>query len=331
MVLKTSKMSADTISSLRRIHYSEPGRWVETLNLTWFEPAPGTRLQFDKLLSQLFTVIPFLSDLVFNPNFSVTRQTLQALGDSDAAFYLKRLTGVHIPCHQNVSFPHTEAFTNLLRACVNLKHLELVGTGLDLEEDLPDPDAIYSPHPISLPNLVSMSIVHVPFSPILQALVRAEMPSFRSLTISVYSQVETSDATKFLCAHAGKVVNLTLIPAQTWPSSLTLVRPDILNLCPNLRSLYLPTMPQKLEKPETPSQVVILSVPRPTLEFLSSVIDPMMPHLRQVQVRELKYVSIRAGHAAANAGNNRIMLEWRRRLGLRGAVVLDAVGRTGPF
>ncbi|PVG01830.1 hypothetical protein CPB86DRAFT_752506 [Serendipita vermifera] len=317
--------------NLRRIQYSEPGRWVETLNLTWFEPAPGTlRLQFDKRLAQLFTVIPFLSELVLNPEFSVTRQTLQALAESEAAYSLKRLSGVHIPCHQHVNFPHTEALTNLLRACVNLKHLELVGTGLDLEGDLPDPDAIYSPHALSLPSLVSVSIVHAPFSPILQALAHADIPCLGSLTISVYTDVETSDATKFLCAHASKITNLMLLPAQTWPSSTTRIRPDILKLCPNLRRLYLPIVPQTLERPEMPCQVTVLSVPRPTLEFLSGVIDPAMPHLRQVQVRELKYVPSRLGHAAANTGNNRIMLEWRRKLSLRGGVVLDSTGRPGP-
>ena len=321
--------------SLRRIHYSTPGRWVTSLDLTLFSHlTPSQYLKFDKLISQLFPVIPFLSQLILHPTISLTRQAMQSLADSQTVRNLKQVRGIHVPSHPHASVHQSEALTSLLRSCVNLQHLELLGSGWDPDTDLPDPEVVYSPPKIALPRLQSMSILHIPFSPVLHALSRAELPNLRALTISIYTEIDGSDATRFLEAHAANLTTLVLAPAQTWPPTTTRIPTNILIICPNLRYLSLPSTPTSLalEPPpaEAPSKLTVLSVPRPNTEFLRDVIEPLLPALREVRVREVRYLTKSMGTGAAGAGSSAAMLDWRRRLSRRGVVVLDAIGRNGP-
>ena len=319
--------------SLRRIAYSTPGRWVNSLDLTLLSHlTPAQYLNFDRLISQLFPVTPFLTQIVLHSTVTLTRQAMQSLADSQTVRVLKQLRGIHVPSHPHGSVHQSGALTSLLRSCVNLQHLELLGSGLDADADFPDPEAIYSPSQITLPHLQSMSILHIPFSPVLHALSRAEIPSLRALTISIYLDVEGSDATKFLESHGENLTTLTLALAQTWPPTTTQIPTNILVICPNLRYLSLPTTPPSLAltPPPIPSKLAILSVPRPNMEFLRDVIEPLLPSLREIRVREVRYLKKAMGVGAAGAGSSAVMLDWRRRLARRRVIVLDALGRDGP-
>jgi hypothetical protein len=259
---------------------------------------------------------------------------MQSLADSQTAGCLTNLRGVHIPSHPHASVQQSEALTSLLRSCINLQHLELLGSGLDPDSDFPDPEVVYSPPQMALPHLRSMSILHIPFSPVLHALSRAELPNMRALTISIYLGVDGSDATRFLEAHAANLTTLTLAVAQTWPPTTTQIPTNILVICSNLRYLSLPSTPKTLtlEAPpaDSPSKLTILSVPRPTMEFLRDVIEPLLPALREIRVREVKYLNKSMGIGAAGAGSSAAILDWRRRLARKRIVVLDALGKTGP-
>lgn len=320
-------------SSLRRIAYSTPGRWVNSLDLTLFSHlTPAQDLKFDRLMNQLFPVVPFLTQLVLHSTVTLTRQAMQSLADSQAARCLKQLRGIHVPSHPHGSVHQSEALTYLLRACTHLQHLELLGSGLDVEADFPDPEVIYSPPQISLPHLQSISILHIPFSPVLHALSRAELPGLRALTISIYLDVEGSDAMSFLQLHGEKLTTLTLAPAQTSPPTATKIPTDILVICPNLRYLSLPTVPRSFlfTPPPTPSKIAILSIPRPNMEFLGDVVEPLLLSLREIRIREVRYLKKAMGMGAAGAGSSAVMLDWRRRLARKRVVVLDALGRDGP-
>jgi hypothetical protein len=256
---------------------------------------------------------------------------MESLADSQTVRHLKHLQGVHVPSYPHASVHHSEALTSLLRSCINLQHLELLGSGLDQDSDFPDLDVVYSPPQVVLPHLVRLSVLHIPFSPVLHALSRAELPNLRALTISIYHDVDGSDATRFLEAHAANLTTLTLAPAQTWPPTTTQIPTNILAMCPNLRYLSLPST-LTLESPpaDAPSKLTILSVPRPTMEFLKDVIEPLLPTLREIRVREVKYLNKSMGIGAAGAGSSAVILDWRRRLARRRVIVLDAVGKTGP-
>jgi hypothetical protein len=52
--------------------------------------------------------------------------------------------------------------------------------------------------------------------------------------------------------------------------------------------------------------------------------------LREVRIREVKYLRRSMGAGAASTGSSAIMLEWRRRLLRRRVIVYDALGRDGP-
>ncbi|KIM23790.1 hypothetical protein M408DRAFT_332154 [Serendipita vermifera MAFF 305830] len=317
--------------NLRRIAYSTPGRWVNSLDLTLCSHlTPAQNLKFDRLISQVFPVVPFLALLILHSTVDLTRQAMQSLGDSQAIRSLKDLRGIHVPPHGY--FHQSEALTSLLRSCANLRHLELLGSGLDADAELPDPEVVYSPPQITLPQLHSMSILHTPFSPVLHALSRAELPSLRALTISIYVDAEGSDATRFLEAHGENLTTLTLAPAQTWPPTTTQIPTNVLVICPNLRYLSLPTTPVSLAltPPAEPSKLTILSVPRPNMEFLRDVIEPLLPSLREIRVREVRYLKRAMGVGAAGAGSSAVMLDWRRRLARRRVAVLDALGKDGP-
>lgn len=320
--------SYSDLSSLRRIQHSTPGRWVESLDLTLFSHLTQSEyLKFDKLICQLFSVVPFMSHLALHTTVPLSRRAMQALSDAECIFYLKRLRGVLIP--SNESFLQCESLTSLLRSCINIQHLELLGSGLDTDADFPDPDAIYSPPNFCLPHLSSMSILHIPFSPVLHVLSRAELPELRALTISIYADLPESNASAFLEAHASKLTTLTLSSAQTWPPTAPSIPADILKLCPQLRYLSLPTIPPTLTAPETPSQVAILSIPRPSREFLN-LVERLFVNLREVRIREVRYLRRSMGIGAAAAGNSADMLEWNRRLARRRVIVFDALGRHQP-
>ncbi|CAG7853688.1 SubName: Full=Uncharacterized protein {ECO:0000313/EMBL:CCA73627.1} [Serendipita indica DSM 11827] len=318
--------------NLRRIRYSTPGRWVESLDLSHLSHLTGGQhLKFDKLVAQLFPILPFLRRLTLDHTAPLSRGAMHTLADSDAALSLTILRGVHIPSTQRASYLQTESLVQLLRSCVNLEQLELRGEGLDGDGDMHDPDAIYAPANFDLPNLTLLSVVHVPFSPIIQALARAELASLCAMTITLYADyAKTSDASKLLDAHATKLTTLTFSPCEAWPSTTTHTPEDILDMCPRLRYLSLAIIPNSLSRPTVPSPLAILCIPRPTIEFLNRIVEPLMPSLREVRIREVRYLSKAMGMGAAKAGSSAIILEWRRRLSRRGVIVLDAVGRSGP-
>ncbi|KAG8800399.1 hypothetical protein FRC16_002955 [Serendipita sp. 398] len=310
--------------NLRRIHHSTPGRWVEWLNFTYLSNLNNSQyLKFDRHLAQIFSVIPFLRYLNLPTTNMMTRPTMQALADSEIVSALKDLRGIHVPAPPNYSFLQIESLTHLLRSCYMLRHLELIGSGLDNDTDILDEDTVYCPASFSLPHLRSLCILHIPYSPILQVLSRAELPELRLLTISIYADKEKSDANAFLKVHGSNLTHLTL-------SATKHTLENLLVLCSSLRYLSLPTIPTAMMRPITPSPIAILSIPRPTMEFLNGVVEPFLTSLRQVHIREVRYLRRGLGVGAANTGSSAIILEWRRRLARRGVTVLDAQGRSGP-
>ncbi|KAG8836395.1 hypothetical protein FRC17_003305 [Serendipita sp. 399] len=300
--------------NLRRIHHSTPGRWVESLNLTYLSSLSGSQYHtFDRFLARIFPVVPFLHSLNLPATNMMTRPTMQALAESEVVSSLSELRGVHVPAPPNYSFLQIESMTHLLRSCYMVKHLELIGSGLDHDADDFDEEVVYSPANFTLPHLQSLCILHIPYSPILQVLSRAELPELRALTISLYADKEKSDSNAFLKAHGSSLTHLTLSATKNPLENL-------LVLCPNLRYLSLPTIPTAMACPPTPSTLAILSIPRPTMEFLSGMVEPLMPSLRQVRIREVRYLRRGLGAGAAKTGSSAIILEWRRRLGRRGCV-----------
>jgi len=336
-------------------------------------------------------MLPFLQQLLLHPTVMLTRRAMSSIADSETALSLIHLTGIHVPASTQ---PRARAsledpLTNLVRCCVNLRHIELLGTGLDVDSDVEDgPDTI-TVHGVNLPYLQSMAILHVPYCPLLRTLANSELPSLRALTISLYTSAPHTDSTKLFDVHASKLTGLTLFTAQTWPPTSTHAPPDLLLKTPNLHYLSLPSSAHRLIAPATnininrpnestpptspsppasegipasssPSAILAsssssissspmrdrstsrdrvslsphplrtLSIPRPTQELLSRVVEPIFKELREVHVREVRYLRRGMGKIAEGAGNSASITEWRRRLARRGVRVIDALGKDGP-
>ena len=330
-------------------------------------------------------MLPFLQQLLLHPTVMLTRRAMSSIADTETALSLVHLTGIHVPASTQ---PRARAsledpLTNLVRCCVNLRHIELLGTGLDVDSDVEDDPDTITPQGINLPYLYSMAILHVPYCPLLRTLANSELPSLRALTISLYTSAPHADSTKFFDAHASKLTGLTLFSAQTWPPTSTHAPSDILLRTPNLVYLSLPSSAHRLTAPATkvtinrplgntpptspsspvshgipasssPNAILIspssshssstmrdrvslsphplrtLSIPRPTPELLSRVVEPIFKDLREVHVREVRYLRRAMGKGAEGAGNSASIIEWRRRLARRGVRVIDALGKDGP-
>lgn len=336
-------------------------------------------------------MLPFLQQLLLHPTVMLTRRAMSSIADTETALSLVHLTGIHVPASTQ---PRARAsledpLTNLVRCCVNLRHIELLGTGLDVDSDVEDDLDTITPQGINLPYLYSMAILHVPYCPLLRILTNSGLPSLRVLTISLYTSAPHADSTKFFDAHASKLTGLTLFSAQTWPPTSTHAPPDLLLRTPNLDYLSLPSSSHRLIAPATkaaiyrptestpptspsspasdgipassspsaifpssfpshpsstmrdrsasrdrvslsPHPLRTLSIPRPTQELLSRVVEPIFKELREVHIREVRYLKRGMGKGAEGAGNSASMTEWRRRLARRGIRVIDALGKDGP-
>jgi hypothetical protein len=320
---------------------------VQTLNLSLIRHLNNSEyLQFDQSFIAISTILPFLQQLLLHPTVMLTRRAMTSIADTETALSLVHLTGIHVPASTppRARASLEDPLTNLIRCCVNLRHIELLGTGLDVDSDVEEGPDIITPQGVNLPYLQSMAILHVPYCPLLRTLANSQLPSLRALTISLYTSAPHTDSSKFFDAHASKLTGLTLFNAQTWPPTSTHAPPNLLLKTPNLVYLSLPSSAHRLIAPTRPPPPAVegilvpssphplrtLSIPRPTPELLSGVVEPIFRELREVHVREVRYLKRGMGRGAEGAGSSASMTEWRRRLARRGVRVIDALGKDGP-
>ena len=318
--------------SIRRIPYSTPGRWVQTLDFSRLEFAGQAQtLALDSTLTNLFPLVPFLSRLSINPSFVISRRALNALADKDGAEYLRSLEGLSYvlpPSHLTDDDP----FVRLLRRCPSLELLELIGQGLApaelVEISLENGPELSKPFsPLNLPNLHTLSVISMHSSPLLLALLSSPLPSLRKLTITPYHDIPypASMTSRFIEVHGRYLRSLNLLTLRSWPTHLHPSPPTLLPSCPNLHHL-------SLEKPLTAlvlngnHPLEILSIPRPDAESWRIVqhLLPNLPKLQVVRIRDLRWLRDGISSRAQAAGVQGEMREWARRLSRNGVHVLDA-------
>ena len=314
--------------SIRRIPYSTPGRWVQSLDLSRLQFAGQAQaLALDSALTNLFPLVPFLSRLSINPSFVISRRVLNALADKDGTEYLCYLEGLNYvqPLSRQTD---DDPFVRLLRRCPSLEVLELIGQGpapAELVENDPELSEPFSP--LNLPNLRMLSVLSMYSSPLLLALLNSPLPSLKKLTITPYHDIPypASMASRFIEVHGRYLRSLNLLTLSSWPTSLHPSPPTVLPSCPNLYHL-------SLEKPLTAlvlnenHPLEILSIPRPDAESWRIVqqLLPKLPKLQVVRIRDLRWLRDGISSRAQAAGVQGEMREWARRLGRNGVQVLDA-------
>ncbi|KZT74959.1 hypothetical protein DAEQUDRAFT_760942 [Daedalea quercina L-15889] len=321
--------------SIRRIPYSTPGRWVQHVDLREIDICLASDLLCaDTLLTTLFPLLPFLKRCLLNPSLALSRRATMALGGRYEIAHLRVLKGLRLKCTVHTADDH---LAGLVRACVNLEELTIVGTGIDVTDfDAPGEwDSSPSTTPLELPHLRKLVMLSMPYSPLMNALLHARLPALRHLTITPYDPgyVPASLVPQFIHAHGQLLTSLHFFTIKTWPAMLLPSPVDILRTCPNLSHLSLETpLPVLVLKKTDPDHPLhILSISRPNPEFLAVLesLLPKMPALRIVRARDVRWLRPGMSVRAQQAGTQGEMVEWRRRLARRGIQVVDSEWKTG--
>lgn len=320
--------------SIRRIPYSAPGRWVQTLDL---EPlhcdTEEEILHLDTVLNRIFPLVPFLSQLVVNAHTHLSRRALCAFTYRDGAQNIRVLKGVHLITSARTD---EDPFVELLRACTRLEELEIMGTGIDPADMLAhDGHADATPaYQLHLPFLRKIVALSMPSSPALFALLHSSLPALRHLTLTPYDEgsVPCSLVPRFIATHGEKLTSLHLYTVKQWPTILFPTPETLLDICPALKhaSLELPLPRLALSRSEK-HELEILSIPRPKQEFWGVLerLIPKLPKLRFVRARDVKWLGGGMSLRALQTGVQGEMSLWRRKLARRGIQLLDAEWKPG--
>lgn len=309
--------------SLRRIPFSTPGRWVQVLDLSTLTFTGQVQaLQIDTLLTELFPLTPSLTRLSMNPSFVLSRRALAALGDRECAAKLCILEGISYIPARNSQF-RSDPLVKLLRSCINLEQLEILGQGSDpadldpISEDV-DPSLLDSFAPLDLPRLHTMTLLSMHTSPLLLTLVLSPLPSVQKVSISPYDDVPypTGLVTHFISVHGNKLRSLLLFTPKSWPTRLHPSPTTLLNMCPRLRHLSLESPLPKLELSDS-HPLQILSIPRPCDDFWRRFekLLPHLPHFCMIRMRDVRWLRKGMNPRAQTAGIQGEMQEWKKRLG----------------
>ncbi|EPQ61406.1 hypothetical protein GLOTRDRAFT_17633, partial [Gloeophyllum trabeum ATCC 11539] len=321
--------------SLRRIPYSTPGRWVQTLDISTLNGnSRWEECRIDTLLTQLFPLVPCLKELYFSPNVQATSRMWDSLASSDASTHLRVLRGLKGTVSPGSALAACrDPLVRVLRACQDLRELEVVGPGFDLSDpDLweagePLPSATF--HPLTLPHLTTLTVLSTHSSPLLFALLHSPLPSLASLTITPYHDISypTSLVSEFIKVHGTNLRSLYLYTPKSWPTILRTSPSTLLQTSPRLKHLSLENPIPALALPDgSIHPLQILSVPRPSAQFLSTLesILPRLPSLVAVRARDVHWLRKGISSRAQEAGVQGVMREWKRRFGRRGIKILDA-------
>ncbi|KAF8665296.1 hypothetical protein AX16_000317 [Volvariella volvacea WC 439] len=324
--------------SIRRIPYSTPGRWVQSIDLSAMTfSSQSQALQLDSLLTSLFPLVPFLSRFSMNPSFVLSRRALGSLADRPGAVNLRVIDGLsYVPASSSLPV-REDHLVSLLKSCPNLEELEIIGRGPDPTEleflsdtlwpgfnnhDLPlDPQV-----PLNLPKLHTLTLLSMHSSPLMTCLLFSPLPSLRKLTVTPYDDLPSSLVTQFIRVHGQGLRSLLMYTPKSWPTRLHPSPDSMLLTSPNLRHLSLETPIPSLVTPSSTHPLQILSIPRPTSDawrLLESLL-PKMPYLHVVRIRDVRWLRKGMNSRAQEAGVQGTMRDWRKRLLRRGIRILDA-------
>lgn len=321
--------------SIRRIPFSTPGRWVQNLDLSGLAfTSQSEAFLFDSLLTRLFPLIPFLVRLALNPSFVLSRRAIASLAGREGSTYLRCLEGIsYTPSPESSVADSNDPLVQLLRCCVNLEELEIIGPGLDpteFEFSAPDNAEHHCIEALDLQHLHTMTLLSMHSSPLMFALLNTPLPSLRKLTLTPYDDIPypASSVSQLIHALGHSLRSLLLDTPKSWPTRLHPSPATILHACPNLTHLSLENPLPVLSIPSLrePHPLRILSIPRPKSDywrFLEGYL-PHLPNLTVIRARDVRWLRRGMTLHAQGAGVQGEMREWRRRLSRKGIRVLDA-------
>ncbi|KAH7886012.1 hypothetical protein F5I97DRAFT_1189094 [Phlebopus sp. FC_14] len=328
--------------SIRRIPYSTPGRWVQILDLSEMAGTLDARQTFvvDTLLTKVFPLLPFLAKLSLSSALPLSRRALASLTNRDGNSNLLALGGI---CY-DVSLSSTtttgeDPFVQLLYTCRNLERLEIIGNGIDPIDLDSYPDGLelvqvpVSTVKLHLPHLHSITLLSMPSSSLMYALLHTSLPRLKALSITPYHDIPypASFVSRFLEIHGRDLLTLSFFTPKSWPTRLHPSPPALFDSCPNLRHLSLeyplPTLilPDGIDSAPPALPLQILSIPRPNNEFGRNLERLLLslPSLKVVRMRDVRWLRRGMTNRAQEAGVQGEMRDWRRRLARKGIRLLD--------
>lgn len=317
--------------SIRRIPFSTPGRWVQVLDLSelvWTGQLQA--LHLDSALTAIFPLIPFVSELYINPSFVLSRRALHSLAHRDGAVNLRVLGGLTYFAPPS-SDPDEDPFVELLRCCSGLEQLDIIGRGLEPmdHEWFPQAELFDMKHfiPLELAKLQVLTLLSMPTSPLMLALLYTPLPSLRKLTLTPYNDLPypNSLSSALINAYGQSLTSLLLFTPKSWPTRLRPSPDDLFIVAPKLRHLSLENPLPDLILPE-PHNLRILSIPRPRSEYwrILEKLFSKLPQLVVVRARDIRWLRKGISSMAQDTGVQGEMREWRRRLARRRIRLLDA-------
>ncbi|KAF9245894.1 hypothetical protein BU15DRAFT_85554 [Melanogaster broomeanus] len=300
--------------SIPRIPYSTPGRWVQKLDMSAMAATLDSKQAFvvDSLLTRLFPLIPFLVRLSLPSTLPLSRRALAALGGIcyDISFSSTASTG-------------EDPIVQLLQTCHNLERLEVIGCAIypvDFDslpgglEAVPVPASTVE---LNLPYLHSITLLYMPSSSLMYALLNTSLPRLRALSVTPYDDIPYPGAfaSRLLDIHGQSLSSLSFFRAQNLayaPSS-------------PLHALYCALLPYATDSTQMELPLQVLSIPRPNHEFWRVLMTwlPYLPSLKVVRIRDIQWLRRGMNNHAQEAGVQGEMRDWRRRLERKGIRLLD--------
>ncbi|CAE6465168.1 unnamed protein product [Rhizoctonia solani] len=260
--------------SIRRIPYSAPGRWVQSLSLA--QLAPCSSLAVDSSLVRALPIMPFLTTIELDTRYVMSWRVAALIPRS-----LKILRGIRVKEElrfEGLKSSDEDALTALVRSLPSLEELSVEGPGLDIEEDeLFEDEVPEEPQSteaqVELSSLKRLTLLDCPHTSIYRMLTRASLPALRDLTLTTTPTVQLAppdpelgdhapivDPTVFtqptptsifLARHGSTVHRLILAPGRQWPPAPAPAPEDLLLQCPEVRELTLSMpLPSRLLPPE---------------------------------------------------------------------------------
>lgn len=292
----------------------------------------ATATKLDSLLERMLPALPYLQSFRMNPSFSLSRQALTSFSQKDGILNLQSLAGLSVPCSVAESGEREVPLMLLLQNCAGLEELELIGHGFDptdldfglLDEVEGEVKAI----PLYLPRLHTLSMLSTPRSLTLASLLLSDLPSLSKLIITPYDDIPAPLAlsSQFIQTHGHRLRSLSLVTPKVWPIRTHPSPTTLLTSCPNVSHISLEAPLPHLELTLNHNALKIVSIPRPKGEAWPHVQEILnrVPRLVAIHVRDVKWIRKGMNQRAQVTGVQGEMLEWRRKLEIRGIRLLDA-------
>jgi hypothetical protein len=283
-----------------------------------------------------------LTKLVLMPSYTMSRRALASLAQHEGIVNLRALEGVsfnhRLPGEPN--WNQEQPLIDCLRNCVNLERLEVIGHAIDLSDvesaqaggDIPPP--LPTDFNLVFPNLNVLTLLSTHSSLLMLHLLSMPLPSLQHLTLTPYDDIPypTSLVSQFVHVHGASLRSLSFLTPKSWPTRLHPSPSTMLQSCPNLRHLSLETplprlIPPTIDGAKAAHLLHVLSIPRPTDEFWSTVLSPLLPYfpaLKAVRIRDVRWLRKGLHSRASATGVQGNMRDWQARLHRRNIMLLDA-------